>query len=405
MKKSLSKMTMVLALLIATIVVLGISGIALAAGKPEKLVFGVIADMTGPYAPVTGPANAAMMDVAEYINETGGIRGVPLEVVVRDSAGKGDMGVNIYMQMREMKPRPSMIYVLISGVCEALKERFNEDQMPGLCTSNTEVVYPPSYVFGSFVTYADECGLFLDWLAETWQEKRSPKLAFLTWDTTLGKGVLYDEVFNHAKSRGIEVVGVELFGVRDVDVTNQLMRLRAKGADWIFTNSLSQGPVAIAKTAKQMGYKVGIAGAALDDSCLIIDRSAMEEAVALHTYANWSETGNRGVQLMNKYFERNKRKPTYRTYMYPMGFTAILLFKEIVGRVVDKYGWDQLNGPMIKKELESLRDFNAEDIGIFSYTPDRHSTEMAKVLQAKGGKLIPVTNFRKCPDLRPARYR
>ena len=91
--------------------------------------------------------------------------------------------------------------------------------------------------------------------------------------------------------------------------------------------------------------------------------------------------------------------------MYPMGFTAILLFKEIVGRVVDKYGWDQLNGPMIKKELESLRDFNAEDIGIFSYTPDRHSTEMAKVLQAKGGKLIPVTNFRKCPDLRPARYR
>jgi len=380
-------------------------GDSAAAGKPEKLVFGVIADMTGPYAPVTGPANAAMMDVAEYVKDTGGIRGVPLEVVVRDCAGKVDMGVNIYMQMREMNPRPAMIYVLISGVCEALKARADEDRWPCLCTSNTEVVFPSTYTFGSFVTYADECGLFLDWLAETWKEKRAPKLAFLTWDTTLGKGVLYDEVMDHAKGRGIDVVDVEFFGVRDVDVTNQLMRIRAKQADWIFTNSLSHGPVAIAKAANQMGYKVGLVGAALDDSCLFIDREVMEGAMAVHTYANWSETENHGVQIMNQYFGKNNRKPSYRTYMYPMGFTSVLLFKEVVERIVDKYGWDEVTGPAIRKELEAMKSFGAADIGIFSYTPDRHSTETAQMLKVKGGKMVPVTGFRKCPDLRPAKYR
>jgi branched-chain amino acid transport system substrate-binding protein len=385
--------------------IFGTFGIGQTAGKPEKLVFGVIADMTGPYAPVTGPANAAMADVAEYVNETGGIKGVPLEVVVRDCASKVDIGMNMYMQMREMKPRPSMIYSLISGVTEALKARSNEDQLVLLGTSNPEVVFPTTYVFGSFVTYADECGLWLQWLVESWKEKRPPRLAFLTWDSTLGKGVLYDEVYNYAKSKGIEVVGVELFGVRDLDVTNQLMKIRAKQADWIFTNSLSNGPVVIAKTAKQMGYKVGLVGAALDDSTLFIDRNAMEGAMAIHTFCNWSETNNKGIQLMNKYFEKNKRPPTYRTYMYPMGFTSVLLFREVVSRIVDKYGWDMLNGPTLRKELEAMKEFNAEDIGIFSYSPDRHAPEKAKVLQIKGGKMVPVTGLRICPDLRQEKYR
>jgi ABC-type branched-subunit amino acid transport system substrate-binding protein len=146
---------------------------ARAAGKPEKLVYGVIPDMTGPYASIVGPAYAAFMDAIEYVNGSGGVRGVPIEAVVRDCAGKTDLGVNIYMQMREMVPRPSMIYGVVSGVGEALKMRLNEDQIPAMWVCSTEVVYPAMYTFGAYPTYADACGLFIDWLAETWKEKRS----------------------------------------------------------------------------------------------------------------------------------------------------------------------------------------------------------------------------------------
>lgn len=379
---------------------------AQAAGKPEKIVYGIIPDMTGPYAPIVGPAYAAFMDAAEFVNETGGIRGVPLKVIVRDCAGKVDMGVNIYMQFREMKPRPSMIYGVISGIGEALKERLNEDQIPAMWVCSTEVVYPAMYTFGAYPTYADACGLFIEWLAETWKEKRPPRLAFLTWDTTYGKAVLYDEVFNYAKSKGIKVVATQLFNIRDVDITSQMMRIRSKKADWIFTNTAATGPVIVAKTAKEMGYKVGVAGSiGLDDSCLFINREVMEGAVTVHPFANWSETQNKGIRLMNKYFEKNKRKPTYRTVMYPMGFTGVLVFKEVVERIVDKYGWEKLNGPMIKKEMEALRNFSAGGIATFSYMPKRHSPVTSRVLQVRGGKWIPVTDYRKCPDLRPAKYR
>lgn len=91
--------------------------------------------------------------------------------------------------------------------------------------------------------------------------------------------------------------------------------------------------------------------------------------------------------------------------MYPMGFTGVLVFKEVVERIVDKYGWDKVDGPNIKKEMEALKDFNAYNIATFSYTPKIHSSDISRVLQVKGGKWVPVTNFRKCPDLRPAQYR
>ena len=113
------------------------SGSAQAADKPETLRFGVITDMTGPYAPICGAAYAAFNDAVQYVNETGGIRGVPMELVARDSSGKVDVAINIYMQMREMKPRPSMICGTISGTGEALKDRLNEDKIPAPWTSST----------------------------------------------------------------------------------------------------------------------------------------------------------------------------------------------------------------------------------------------------------------------------
>jgi ABC-type branched-subunit amino acid transport system substrate-binding protein len=248
--------------------------------------------------------------------------------------------------------------------------------------------------------------LFIDWLAENWKEKRPARLAFLTWDTTYGKAVLYPEVMDYAKSKGIEVVASELFGVRDLDITSQLTRIKAQKADWIFTNTAGRGPAQVAKAMKEMGLTARLAGSiGLDDSCLYIEKDAFEGAVTVHPFAGWVEKDNKGVQLMNEYFEKNKRTPTYRTIMYPMGFTGVLVFKEIVERIVDKQGWGKLNGPAIKAEMEKLQDFNAHDIAIFSYTADRHSPNLAKVFEVKQGKLLPVTELRKCPDLRPAQYR
>ena len=378
---------------------------AWAGGKPEKLVYGVIADMTGPYAASAGPSNAAFMDAIEYVNSNGGVRGVPIEPVVRDSTGRTEMGINMYMQMREMTPRPSMVMVGISSIAEALKQRFDEDQIPAYCVTSVPSIYPPGYIFGCMPLYASECALFMEWLSENWKEKRAPRLAFLTWDSSLGKAVLTDEVFNYAKSKGIEIVAKELFGLRDMDVTSQMMRIRSKKADWIYQNTVSHGPVAIAKAAQAMGYKVGIAGGDIfDDSMLYISRDIFEGCVGIHCLASWAEKDNPGIKLMNKYLIKNKRKPTYRSIMYPVGFSAILVFKEAVERVVDKHGWDKLNGATLKAEMEGLNNFDAGGIATFSYTKKRHAPNLARVFKIKGGQWRPISDFRACPDMAPKKF-
>ncbi len=401
-----SKAVFAVTALCAVLFLMGFSMAGAQEGKPDKLIYGCIPDMTGPYAAIVGPAYAAFQDAAEYVNSTGGVKGVPIEVLVRDSAGKVDMGVSIYMQFREMKPRPTMIYGVMSGIGEAIKERVAEDKIPCLWVCSTEVIYPTGYMFGAYPTYADLCGMFIDWLKETWKESRPPRLAFLTWDTTYGKSVLQPEVMEYAKSKGVEVVATELFGVRDVDITSQLTRIRAKDPDWIFTNTAGRGPVQVAKAVKEMNMKVGIAGSiGLDDSCLYIEKDVLEGAVTVHPFANWSETDNKGIKLMNEYMEKNKRKPTFKTIMYPMGFTGILVFKEVVERVVNSKGWAKLDGPAIREELEKMTDFNAYDIATFSYTPKRHSPLKVRVLQVKGGKWVPITQYKDCPDLTPAKFK
>jgi branched-chain amino acid transport system substrate-binding protein len=297
---------------------------------------------------------------------------------------------------------------MFSPLGEALKQRFVEDQYPVLWSSSSAVLYPVGYAFGPFPTYADQCGLFIDWLAETWKEKRAPRLAFATWDTTYGKAVLGPEVLAYAKSKGIEVVATELFGVRDVAVTNQVMRIRAKKADWIYTNTLAHGPALLAKAAKEMGYKVGFAGGmGFDNVCIKLGGEAVEGFVGIHGAAHFNETNSKGVQTILEYMKKNDRPEGYQTSTYPISWAAVIIFKEIMERVIDKYGWEKVyDGPTVKKELQGLKDFAVlEDLWHFSYEPKRPSPISGKVFQVKNGKIVPLTGFMTMPDLRPAAYK
>ena len=378
--------------------------------KPEVIRIAFIGDLSGPYAGVTGPTYVGLLDVTEYVNkELGGIKGVPVEPVVRDSGGKVDVAISHYMELRDLKPRPLVLLNCVSSEAEALRERLSEDKLPGLLVTSTSALYPPGYSFGWYPLYSDQYGLFIDWLAEDWDRKkmgRRPKLAFLTWDSTYGRAVLTDECYAYARKKGIDVVATELFGLRDMDVSTQLAKIRNKGADWIYTNTLVHGPVAIKKSAYDLGYQVNIAGGlGLDYACIMLGGKLVEGAVSIIPYASWDEVTNRGVGKMAEYFTKNKRKKSYRTVMYHIVWATALAAVEAIERAVDEVGWERLDGEAIKNQLEKMKDYSPLDIAYFTYSPTKRSPSKAKVMRIKGGKIIPITGWRECPDLRPAKYK
>jgi len=379
--------------------------------KPEVIRIAFIGDLTGPYAPITAGTYESFIDCCEYVNKVlGGVKGVPLEPVVRDSGGKVDIAISHYMELRDMEPRPIVVLLIVSGEAEALRVRLQEDDILGLSVTSNAAVYPKANTLGLYPEYADQFGLFVDWMVDNWDRKkmgRAPKLAFLTWDSTYGRAILVDEAYAYARKKGVDVVATEVFGLRDMDVSTQLVRIKAKGADWIYTNCAAHGPVVIAKSAHAMRYNGNFAGGlGVDWSTIYVGGKVMEGWYSVYPFVSWDEAGHSGTKLLTKYFKEKKRNPKARTIMYQIPFVQILMAKELIERCVDRVGWENLNGSNLKEDYLKLKDYRVLDgLAYYTFTPVKYTPRKARLLKIKGGRLLPVTDWRNCPDLMPEKYK
>ena len=378
--------------------------------KPKVIRIAMIEDLSGPYAPVLTGVHSAIMDACEYVNkELGGIEGVHVEPVIRDFGGKVDVAISAYMELIEMRPRPLTLGMLHSSTAEALKVRFAEDKIPSIVGTSTSSIYPVGYTFGRYPLYADMFGAFIDWMVENWDREkmgRGPRLAFLTWDTAYGRSVLIEECFAYARKKGVSIVGKELFGVRDMDVTTQLVRIRQKKPDWIYTNITSVGPAVIAKSAHSMGYNIKLAnGLGNDWSAIKIAPKAMEGAINVMSFDSWDDHNSKGIKAVNRYFVDKKRKSSEKAAGYLLTWTYVLTAAEAIDRAVKEEGWKGLNGAAVRTQLEKMKDFSPLGLGYFTYTPKKHAPSRVYISQIKGGKIIPITGWRDCPDLRPDKFK
>ena len=387
--------------------IFGLSDVIASSEKPKVIRIACIADLSGPYAPITAPTSFAFLDACQYINDRGGIRGVKIEPVTRDCGGKVDVGISHYMNIRELDPRPLMLVIVVSSEAAALRERLAEDKIPGFTVTAVPAIYPAAYSFGWFCIYPDMFGGFVDWLMETWKESRPPRVAFLTWDTSYGRGPVTPETYAYAKKKGVEIVATELFGPRDVDVSTQLIRIRGKKADWIYTNTLATGPAVIVKSMSALKYKVNLAGGlGIDWTAMAIGgKELFEDVVVMEPFASWDDVDNPGVKLMKEYFEKNNRKPGHRTLMYNIGWALTLTTAEVINRAIDEVGWDGLDGEAVKNQMEKLKDYSPKGLTYYTHTPDKHATNKIYIARIKGGKILPITGWRTTPDLRPDKYK
>jgi len=379
--------------------------------KPKEIQLVLLGDMSGPYASATLPVKFGFVDACAYINDRGGIKGVPIKVIERDSGGKVDAAISHYMGIREMSPKPLGIVGYVSGEGEALRERFGEDKIPAIWVTATPVIYPASYTFGIFPLYSDFFGLFIDWLVEDWYpkqdwyKKRAPRLAFLTWDSAYGRAPLTDESYAYAKKRGVDIVATELYGLRNVDVTTQLVRIRSKKVDWIYNNTTSHGPAVVAKSMKGLGYKVNFASTPFDQASYRLAGNDLEGTVGPWSHRSPDELDHPGVKAAMDYFKKKGRKEKHSTNYYILLWGAVLTFEEAINRAVDEVGWEKLDGAAVKAQMEKLKDFSPMGLCHYTFTSKKHSPSKARMYRAEGGKILPFTNWEDCPDLRPAKFR
>ena len=409
MKKAVKMAVKMAGRILAIVVAIGLLGAsspldAGAAGKPSAINVVVIGDFSGPYAPVVGPIRPGTEDAWQYINSNlGGVHGVKVTPILKDMGGKMDIGQSMYNEVLTLHPKPLFVDVWITPLSAALRQRYEEDGIVGFHSGATESLYPAANSYGFYALYPELTAVALKWTKDNWKEKRNPRIGILTWDTGYGKAILNDELYAHLKKIGVDLVGTELFGIKEVDLTAQLLRLKSKNPDFLVTCAIGGGPLAIKKGCREMGWKVPLINTIGGDWGTI--RLAPElfegDIVALST-KSFDETDDPAVKTIMGFFNANKRTVNDKGIVYMLGWQDALIAHKVMTQVVDKHGWDGLTTKNIKAELEGLKGFDVlGGLSKISYTKDRRTPTQARVYKVSKGKLLPVTPFLEVPDLRP----
>jgi ABC-type branched-subunit amino acid transport system substrate-binding protein len=235
----------------------------------------------------------------------------------------------------------------------------------------------------------------------------------ITWDQAYGRAPLIPEFFDYCKEIGVDLVAKELFGVRDVDLTTQMVRIKAKKPDWLLTNCTGSGPVAIMRAAKELGMKVKLLNTVGGGwGTLRLDPALFEDCVTVLHNISYDNDEHAGVKLVKQYLKENNRSIKEQTNFYIIGWQYIMMIHKAVAGAVAKVGWDKLDTAALKAQLNNLSDWEPLDgIVKVTYTEKKRSSPWLVIYKIKGGKLVPAGGkggdgtFVEAPDMTPKKFR
>ena len=67
----------------------------------------------------------------------------------------------------------------------------------------------------------------MKYFRDNWTEDRNPRMALIYNDSGYGKAILVP-ARNYAKEIGIDIVAEEVVGLRDLEATSQMLRIKEK---------------------------------------------------------------------------------------------------------------------------------------------------------------------------------
>ncbi len=370
----------------------------------EKVVeIGDLAQLTGGGASADQACFMAIQDYVRYFNEEKGISGVTLELVWRDSATDVEMFIRSYRVLADRGV--PVIYSSSTNGLEAYKPQFEKDQIPAITGGATgPLVYPPAWVYAAWATQGEAATAVLDYFMENWNEEKPPKLQFFVVDGSFGRGPA-EEATKYAESIGFEVLPLELCGYVVIDATTQLLRIREREADLVYIQNIITGAGPIMRDAERLRLQEQMQFAGTEwvvgEPLIEMAPVSAEGFLAPRAVPWFDETEIPGIETMiDRQMEYHGNVQERPEYMAGWVYGAIVC--ESVKRALEETGYENLDGPAVKRALESMKDFDIDGMVKITFGPeDRRGTRNFAVYQVQSGKIVRVTDWREVPILVP----
>lgn len=230
--------------------------------------------ITGPFSGGSAPMGTSMRDGAklavEAINAKGGVSiggtKQKIEVIERDDEGKNERGALVAQELASMADLVGVIGSVNTGVVMAGDKYFQEKGIPKIITPAagsasmtqwSKAKVPQLSIF----RFAAHDGIQSDMVVEEAIKLHFKKVAILHDDTNYGVSGR-DDLLAKIKAQGnkLEVVTVEKFAIGDKDMTSQLLKAKAGGAQAVLIWGIGPELAAVANGMQKIGLKVPLIG-------------------------------------------------------------------------------------------------------------------------------------------------
>ena len=240
---------------------LALAGLVLAwvgcgpATKAEPYVVGGIFSISGPASYLGEPERNSMEMVAEELNSKGGIKGHPLKLVIYDDEADVTKARLHAEKLLQKDKALTIIGPSLTHTSMAVLEITQKAKLPLIsCAAGSDITSPAKDRYWVFKT-AQTDQMAVSRIYQYLQKHAISKVAILTVSTGFGVAGK-QQLLEQAPQHGIQVVGQEVFGEKDTDMTPQLTKMRGTDAQAVICWGTGPAPALVAKNMKQLGITI-----------------------------------------------------------------------------------------------------------------------------------------------------
>jgi branched-chain amino acid transport system substrate-binding protein len=367
---------------------------ALSQSPPIKV--GAAINLTGP-ASTWGQYHAkGQQDYFRYVNEVkGGVAGRRINMILVDTGYKVPDAVAAVRKFAVLD-KVDMIATWSAGEGLAAKPIIQQYKIPTINFSTSwEILEPPiDFMYLPFGSYRLDCYAIIDYILTIHKGKGRPKIGLLTYNNAYGRSI-HQPTREYAARKEVDIVAIEEFPPKTVDLSTELLRLKQRGAEYIFMQMLPSAIITAFKSADRINYNPQFLGTwtSTDPDFFKMGKGLIRERLKMQFPGGLPSDAAPGMKLLEDLYKRYRSVDSFDA-AYWEGVVVGMIMERAFLRAHETA--KRINRETINTALESFRNEHFDGIvPDVTYTPIDHGASFkARIVQVReDGAYVPLTNF------------
>ena len=379
------------------VIMAGFIDIGMVSGASAKdIKVGAVINLTGP-ASTWGQFHAkGHNDYFRYVNEVkGGVYGNRIDLTIVDHAYKVHEAVK-YVKKFCTQDKMDMIATWDAGSGIGVKPTIQQYKIPNINYSTYQGILksPVDYAYLPFGSYVMDSWAILEYIRAIHKGSNAPKVGLLTYNNPYGKSI-HKPCNEYASKYSLDIVGIEEFPPKTLDLNTELLRLKKKRAEYIVVQILPSAIIMALRSADRINYDVPFFGTwtSTDPDFFKRGKGLIRNRMHMQFCGGLPVDGTPGMRLIEELWKRYKTVAKFDA-SYWEGVVIAMIMERAFERAHEKFG--EINSVTINEALQTFRN---EDFGglvpDITYTKTDHSASWtARIVKInENATYTPLTTF------------